>query len=282
VDLSVLGYKFMQNAVLAGLFAGVSCSVAGVFVVAMHLSFIGVALSHAALAGALLAVWLGCDPLVGAFGASLLATAVIGPLADRGQFNPDTAIGIIFASTMGLAFLFLGLIPGPKTQALELLWGSILSVSNHDLVLLGLLAVAVPSLILLFFKEIQAVICNREIALAVGIPASLVFYAVLFIAGATITASLQSIGGLLIFNLIINPAAAAYQITYSLRTMFILAALFGVLSSWCGLFVSYLLDIPTGATIALISVIIFAAAAVFSPKRRVKRWRPDHGIAAER
>jgi manganese/iron transport system permease protein len=114
---------------------------------------------------------------------------------------------------------------------------------------------------------------NRSIALSVGLPATLILYGILFLTGATVTASLRSIGGLLIFSLILNPAAAAYQLTYSMKKMFLLAAAFGVLSSWAGLFFSYLFDIPSGATIVITSSIIFLLAAVFSPKRKVKGWR---------
>lgn len=265
----------MQNAILAGLLGGVACSLIGVFVVTMNLSFIGVAIAHAAFAGALCGAWLGFSPQAGAFIFSLVAVAVIGPLADRGEFNPDTPIGIIFSLTMGLAFLFMGLLPGPKTQALELLWGSILTVSNFDLVLLFIVAVIVLTLVMLFFKEIQAVIFHREAALAIGIPANLIFYSMLFLTGSVITASLRSIGGLLIFNLILNPAAAAYQLTYSLRTMFILSASFGILSTWLGLLISYLFNTPSGATIVLVSTVIFIIAAAFSPKRKVKKWKNE-------
>lgn len=271
MELSIFSYKFMQNAILAGFLGGVACSLIGVFVVTMNLSFIGVAISHAAFAGALCGAWLGFNPQAGAFLFSLVAAAIVGPLADRGEFNPDTPIGIIFSVMMGLAFMFMGLLPGPKTEALELLWGSILTVSDRDLGLLTMVAGVVLLLVVLFFKEIQAVIFNRQVALAVGIPANLIFYGLLFLTGSVITASLRSIGGLLIFNLILNPAAAAYQLTYSLRAMFALSALFGVLSTWLGLFISCLFNVPSGATIVIVSAAIFILAASFSPKREVKK-----------
>ncbi|SFG57342.1 manganese/iron transport system permease protein [Desulfotomaculum arcticum] len=272
MDFSILQYEFMQNAILAGCLGGAACSLIGVLVVTMNLSFIGVAIAHAAFAGALLGTLLGFSPEAGAFIFSLAAVAIIGPLADRGELNTDTPIGIVFSLTMGLAFLFMGVIPGPKTDALELLWGSILTVTRPDLFLLSVVAFIIVLLIALFFKEIQAVIFHRELALAIGLPANLIFYTLLVLTGSAITVSLGSIGGLLVFNLILNPAAAAYQLTYSLRNMFIFAALFGVLSTWLGLVSSYLLHCPSGAAIVLVSTLIFIAATVFSPKRRVKKW----------
>lgn len=270
---SILQYQFMQNAILAGLCGGITCAVVGVFVVTMHLSFMGVCIAHAAFAGALFALWLGFNPLIGALLFSLTAAAIIGPMADRGELNPDTSIGIVFSLMLGLAFLFMGLMPGARTEALSLFWGSILTVSRGNLIFLTAVTAVVIGLVAAFYKEIQAVICHREVALAVGIPATVIFYGLLFSTGVTITASLQSIGGLLIYSLILNPAAAAYQLTYSLKRMLIIAVAFGILSCWVGLAASYLLDIPSGASIVITSAIIFGLATAFSPKRKVKGWQ---------
>ena len=273
MDLSIFGYQFMQNAILSTFLGGIACAVIGVFVVLMHMPFIGVAMSHAAFAGALLGLWLGFDPLVGAFALSLLAAMVIGPLADRGELSPETSLGVIFSLMLGVAFLFMGLMPGTKSGALELLWGSILTNTRSDILLLAVVAVVVVGLIVVFYKEIQATVFNRGIALSVGLPATVILYGILFLTGATVTASLRSIGGLLIFSLILNPAAATYQLTYSMKKMFILAAVFGVVSGWVGLAFSYFFDIPSGATIVITSSVIFMIAAVFSPKRKVKGWK---------
>ena len=279
MDWSIIQYSFMQNAFIAGLLGGVACSIVGVFVVTMRLSFIGVCIAHSAFAGALLGLWLGFNPLVGALLFSLLAAAIIGPLADRGELNPDTAVGVVFSLMLGLAFLFVGLMPGAKTEALNLFWGSILTVGQGDLIFLAIVAAIVVGLVTIFYKEIQAVICHREVALAVGLPAAVIFYGLLFLTGATITASLRSIGGLLIYCLILNPAAAAYQLTYSLKRMFLLSAIFGIISCWGGLVASYLLDIPSGASIVVISSIIFGVATALSPKRKVKEWQQSLSVS---
>jgi len=263
----------MQMAILAGVLGGVTCAVVGVFVVTMHLSFIGVCIAHAAFAGALLGLWLGFNPLIGALLFSLAAAAIIGPVADRGELNPDTSIGIIFSLMLGLAFLFMGLMHGARTEVLNLLWGSILTVNQQDMIFLAATTAVIVGLVAAFYKEIQAVICHREVALAVGIPATIIFYGLLFSTGVTVTASLQSIGGLLIFSLILNPAAAAYQLTYSLKRMIFIAVGFGVLSCWVGLAVSYFFDLPSGAAIVITSTIIFGLATAFSPKRKVKGWQ---------
>jgi manganese/iron transport system permease protein len=273
MDLSIFGYQFMQNAIIATLLGGIACGTIGVFVVLLHMPFIGVAMSHAAFAGALLGLWLGFDPIIGAFVFCLGAAAIIGPLADRGQLSPETSLGVVFSLMLGLAFLFIGIIPNTRSAAMDLLWGSILTIGRGDIILLGIVAFVVVGMVIVFGKEIQATIFNRNVALAVGIPATLVLYIIIFLTGATITVTLRSIGGLLIFSLILNPAAAAYQLTYSMKRMFLLSAVFGVLSCWVGLFFSYILNMPSGATIVITSSLIFMVAAMFSPKRKTRDWR---------
>lgn len=273
MDLSIFGYQFMQNAILATFLGGIACSTIGVFVVLLHMPFIGVAMSHAAFAGGLLGILLGFDPILGALLFSLASAAVIGPLADRGELSPETSLGVIFSFMLGVAFLIIGLIPSTRSEALGLLWGSVLTVTRIDILLLGIVAVIVVGLIVIFFKEVQATIFNRQIALSVGLPATVILYIILFMTGATVTVSLNSIGGLLIFSLILNPAAAAYQLTYNMKRMFLLAAIFGVASGWAGLLFSYIFNIPSGATIVITSSVIFLLATIFSPKRRVKRWQ---------
>ncbi len=273
MDLSIFGYQFMQNAILSAFLGGIACATIGVFVVLMHMPFIGVCMAHAAFAGALLGLWLGFNPLIGAFILSLLSAAIVGPLADRGELSPETSVGVIFSLMLGLAFLFMGLMPGTKSGALELLWGSILTNTRGDIIFLGIVTIVVVGVVFVFYKEIQATIFHRDMALAVGIPATIILYGILFLTGATITVTLRSIGGLLIFSLILNPAAAAYQLTYSLKRMFLLAAGFGVLSGWMGLLFSYLFNIPSGATIVVTSSVIFMIAAIFSPKKKVKGWQ---------
>ncbi len=270
----------MQNAILTTFLGGIACAIIGVFIVLMHMPFIGVCMSHAAFAGALLGIWFNFDPMIGAFAVSLVAAAIIGPLADRGDINPETSVGVIFSLMLGIGFLLIGLMPLTKSTALDLLWGSILTNTRSDVLLLAIVAIVVIGMVFFFYKEIQATIFNRTIALSVGIPATIILYCILFLTGATITATLRPIGGLLIFSLILNPAAAAYQLTYSMKKMFLLAACFGVLSGWAGLALSYALNIPSGATIVITSSLVFLIAVAFSPKRKVKQWQ-QKSIAEE-
>ena len=269
--MEFLTYKFLQNAILASFLGGISCSLIGVFVITMEIPFLGIAMSHSAFAGAILGLLIGVSPFLMALIFCFFTAILIGPLSDRAEFNPDTAVGIIFSVMIGVAFLLLAMIPGPKTEALSLIWGSILTITRRDVVLMAIILGIVVLFITLFFKEIQAIIFNREIARSVGIPERPIYYGILFLSGAVISANLNTIGGLLIFSLIINPAASAYQLTYNLKKMFLLSSCFGVFSCLLGLFFSSLFNMPAGAVIIISSSIIFLICLLFSPKKRVMK-----------
>jgi len=262
-ELAVL-LKPLAAAVLGGLV----CGVVGVWVVLMNIPFVGVAMSHAAFAGAVTGLLLGVNPLLTAVAFCLAASLLIGPVAERADIEPNVSLGIIFSAVLGLAFLAIGMMRGSRADALGLIWGSILLVSGRDLVLTGAAAAAVLIFLGLFYKEIKAVLYNREVARAVGIPERTLFFAMLVLCGLAVTANLSTIGGLLIFSLIVNPPSAAYQLTYRLSTMYLLSALFGVLSCLVGLLVSWLTDAPAGAVIIVTSSLIFGLCLLLSPKRR--------------
>jgi manganese/iron transport system permease protein len=253
---------------LAAVLGGAVCGLVGVWVVMMNIPFVGVAMSHAAFAGAVAGLLLGVNPLLLAALACVAASFLIGPVAERADIQPSVSLGIIFSVVLGLAFLCIGLLRGPRAPALNLIWGSILLVSTRDLLVMAAAAIAVLLFLLLFYKELLAVLCDREVARAVGIPERALFFAMLALAGLAVTANLSTIGGLLIFSLIVNPPSAAYQLTWRLGTMYALSALFGVMSCLVGLAVSFLTDAPAGAVIIIVSSLIFGLSLLFSPKRR--------------
>ena len=130
-------YAFLQRGLAMAILGGGVCGAMGVFVVLWRMSLVGMSISHAAFAGALLSLMLGCPPLAGGVTASLLAAAIVGPLAERPGFSPDTAMGVIFSVVMGLAVMILGLMPGARTEGLSLVWGSLLTVDSLDLRLMA-------------------------------------------------------------------------------------------------------------------------------------------------
>jgi len=269
----------IQRAVLACLLCGVSCSLLSVFIVLMKIPLIGVSMSHAAFAGAVLGMLLDINPFLSGLILCLLMAVVLGPLSDRMDLAPENMLGIMFSFLMGLAFLGLGILTKTKASALNLMWGSLLSLTNVDIIVLACITLLLVIFILLFFKEIRAVLFHRRLAAASGVPERFIYYALLFLTGTVVSSNLATVGGLLIFALLVQPGATALQLTYNLKHFFILAAVSGTGACLSGLIASYIFDIPSGAAIVLMATMIFVAAYIFSPKRyrtKLKRGSLAH------
>lgn len=262
-----LAFLPIQRALTACILCGLSCSLLSVFIVLMRMPLMGVSMSHAAFAGAVFGMLLGLNPVVSGFVLCLAVAAALGPFSDRISMAPENVLGIIFSSLMGIAFLGLGVLTRTKAGALNLMWGNLLSLSRRDLWLLSMVTVVLLLFIVLFFKEIRAVLFHRRLAAAAGVPERFVYYTLLFLIGAVVSSNLSTVGGLLIFALLIQPGATALQLTYDLKRFFLIAAAAGVSACIAGLMISYFWDLPSGACVVLMTTAIFALAYIFSPKR---------------
>ncbi len=264
----MLEYEFMRYALFASLLGGAVLGVVGVWIVLMRIPFVGVAMSHAAFAGAVLGLLFHFNPLVCAMLFSVLSSFLIGPLSEKSDVEPNIAIGIIFSIVLGIAFLAMGLFQGPKTEALNLIWGNILLITRYDLFVLSGIFLLILIFSLIFRREIKYVLFNRMLARASGLPERFIFYSILVLTGISISFNLNTVGGLLIFSLIINPPSAAYQLSYTMEGMIILSVFFAILSCVAGIIFSYLFNLPVGSVIILTSGTIFLLSLLFSPKRR--------------
>jgi len=274
--VEVLSYPPIQRAAIACVLCGASCALLSVFVVLMKMPLIGVSMSHAAFAGAVLGLLLDFNPFFSGLILCLLVAGVLGPLSDRTDMAPENLLGILFSFLMGLAFLGMGVLTRTKAGALNLMWGSLLSLSRSDIVVLTLITSALVLFILLFFKEIRAVMFNRRLAAASGVPERMIYYALLFLTGAVVSSNLATVGGLLIFALLVQPGATALQLTYNLKHFFFISMASGIGACVSGLVVSYVLDLPSGASVVLMATIIFAFAYFFSPKRRSAKFKKEN------
>ena len=256
---------------IGGLLAGALCSTMGIFVVRMNLSSLGFAMSHAAFAGAALGIAVsGLDPLLMAIIFAVVMAAVLGPLSELSRLNADTIIGAIFPLMMALGLIFLSIAPssGIGNGALSLLWGSILGITMGDVVKLAVLGGVIIIIIFAFGKGFLAILLNRKLAAASGINTHNYYYTILFMTALTVAFSLRITGGLLIYTLMILPAAAAYQLAYDIKKVFFLAPFLGTIAALGGFLLSLAADLPIGSSIAIMATVIFLTAIVVSPKRR--------------
>ena len=257
---------FFYLVIFAGAVAGASTGLLGVYIVGMRIPFIGICISHAAMAGIIFAGLLGLEsPTLGAITASVITSMSLAAIRP-GESRLDTNVGlaILFSLMLGLTFLGMGLLQGSRSEILSLLWGSILFVQRRTAVIITVVALLLIVFTIVFNKELKVLLFSRSIAAVTGVHESFVCCLFLAMCGITLSVNLKMIGGLMIFSLITNPAAAAYQVCRGHKSVVITATFLGMLSAVGGFLVSfYSGKLPTGACIVIVSTVIFALAAMY-------------------
>ena len=261
--------EFMQRALVASLIVGVVCSVLGCFVVLRAMAFLGDALAHAVLPGVAIAYLLGVNLLVGALVAALVVAIGIGLFSRRGAVKEDTAIGILFAAATALGVVLISTVRSYATDLTHILFGNVLGVSTGDLWLTGALALGVLATVLLLFKEFLLASFDPVLAHTLGRRPELLRFIMLVLLALTVVVSLQTVGVGLVAAMLVTPAATAYLLTRRLHTMMALAAVIGAASSVAGLYVSYYLDVASGAAVVLLATTAFLVAFIAAPGRGV-------------
>jgi len=272
--MDILQYTFMQRALIAGAIVGALCAIIGVYVVLRGMSFVGAGIAHASFGGVALGFLLGINPIITAVFFCIATALGIGAISRKGDIKEDTAVGIFFSATMALGILFIGLFKGYSVDLFGYLFGSILAVTQFDLVMTAVVGVLVLLIIAALYKEFMFISFDQETATIVGIPVVTLYYLLLAIIALVIVVSIKVVGIILVSALIIIPAATAFQIAEDFRLMMILSTVFGVISSIGGLFLSYALNTASGATIVLLATAIFFITAAVSPRKRRKRYEP--------
>jgi len=276
----ILSYTFMQRALLASTLIGAICAIIGVYVVLKSLAFIGSGIAHASFGGVALGYLLGWNLIFSAAVFSLLTALGIGAVSRRSQVREDTAIGIFFATSMALGIVLIGLLQGYNVDLFGFLFGSVLAVSQQDLWLSVGMGLLVLLTVGLFYKEFLFISFDAEMAQVVGLPAAALYYLLLALIALTVVISLKVVGIILVEALIVTPAAAAYQLTDDLGRMMGASVAIGILSAVVGLFLSYWLNIASGATIVLTAALLFGLATALSPRRRAVAEAPAEGEEA--
>jgi ABC-type Mn2+/Zn2+ transport system permease subunit len=265
-----LELDIMRRALLGAILAGFLTGLIGVFVVRMRLSAIGYSMSHGAFAGAAFGVAMALDTLATAMIFASVTALLIGPIADKARLSADTVTSIAFPLNMALAFIFLTFTPeiGLTSHVANVLWGSIIALTNTDIVYLVTVCGIIIAVLYFIWKELFAIMFNRKMAEADGINTKIFLYFIIFLAGIVVTISLKLVGGLLIYALLFNPASTALQFLDDMRKIIVVSPLLGVATSVTGLLTSLVLDLPVGSCIVLVSTLVFAFAILISPKRR--------------
>jgi len=263
----LLTYPFMQHAVLAVLFAGIAFPLIGVFILSLNLIPLRFAMMHVALLGGAVGLFVRVDPLFLGLVFCGLSSLVLGPVSEKTKVGLGALSGYLMTLTLAIAFILFYKANIHVVQAFSILWGSILSLTFWDLVLVILVSLLILGLVVFFFKEIQAVLYDREVALAVGLPERRLYYVMVFILGLTIAASMRMIGALLIDAFVLLPAIAANLVSRNLKQVFLFSSAFGVISGMGGLYLALVFDLPTSSTIILVASVIIGICFIYQRRR---------------
>ena len=266
---------FWAPVMAGGALAGASSGVLGTFIVGMRIPFLGVCVAHAALAGAVFGGLCGLEGqqlLLPALAGAVLTALSLGLMnPQRARLDDNTILSFLFSATMGLAFLGIGLygiLGKSDNDVRSLLWGSLNFCRWHDVRLMLGTSLALAAYIAVFFKELRAIMFSRADAEAAGIRVTAVWSGFLVLTAATLTVNFQTVGGLMIYSLISNPAAAAFQVACGCRRVLLLAAAFGGISGLGGFLIAAATDLPSGAVIVLVSSVLVGFTALLARLRK--------------
>jgi zinc/manganese transport system permease protein len=248
----MLDYDFMRHAFVAAGIVGVLAGLVGYFLVLRGQAFAGHALSHVGFAGATGAVLIGTSPLVGMIGVTVLGGVLMGALGERFA-ERDIAIGVILTMSLGLGLLFLHFFTAYATAATSLLFGDVLGVDVPTILLLLVLAVVCLSILGAMARPLLFASLNPELAEAKGVSLRGLGLVFLGLVGLTTSACAQIVGVLLVFALMVGPAATAQRLTHRVVPGLVLSAGIALTEAWAGIALSYYTDWPASFWISALS-----------------------------
>ncbi len=262
---TMLDYDFMRAAFAAGSVVAIVAGTVGFFLVLRNLTFAGHALSHVGFAGATGAILVGINPLWGLLAFTVTAAVAMGLLGERLR-GRDVAVGIILALAMGFGVLFLRLYTTYASQATAILFGNVLGVSFDTLwSLIGMAVVSLAALGVISRPLVFSTL-EPELAEAKGVSLRMISILFLVIVAVAVAEAVQVVGVLLVFALLVGPAAASLRLTTRLGWGVALAALLALLETWLGIAMAYVTDWPTSFWIVLLSCVVYFLSLANRPR----------------
>jgi zinc transport system permease protein len=228
----------------------------GTYIVVKRIVSISGGIAHTSFGGIGLGYYLGISPVLGAVFFTVGAALSMGLITRRTKIPEDTVIGVLWALGMALGIIFIALAPGYAPDLFSYLFGNILTVPFSDLVLMLALDGVILLLVVALFREFLYMSFDEESSVVVGVPTEVLYLLQLCLIALTVVVLIRVVGVILVIALLTIPATTARQFTHSLRNMMALAVLVGAVCTVLGLWLSYLWDLPSGATIVATSVAV--------------------------
>jgi len=263
-----LGFEFMRNAILMAMLLGILCAVVGSYLIVQGMGLLGDVISHAVLPGLAIAFFFGVDIFLGAFISGTLSSFVIAWIQSQSRVKVDVAMAMVFSGFLALGIVLITLL-GSKLDLHSILFGDVLGVTTTDVVRTGAISIFVLFMVKFFYKELLFYTFDPLGAQAMGLPVNLMHFGLTAAITLTIIASMQAVGVVLVVSLLIGPGITAYLLVKELHQMMILGAISGVISSVSGMYISYYLNVPSGASIVLVVSGLFLLALLLSPTQGI-------------
>ena len=254
--VELLQYGFMQRALMAGIIVGALCPLIGIFLVLRRMSLVGDSLSHVALAGAVAGIVTGSYPPAAALVFSIAAALGIEQLRKKYPEYADLAIAVILSAGIGTAVVLVSHAKSINVDLFGYLFGNILTVEPDDMWLIAALGSFIVLFVRVFFRELFYIAFDEEGARIAGIPVKRINLLFTVITAMTITLSMRIVGALLVSSLMVIPVAAGMQTAKSFKHATFMSVVFAEISVVLGIVLSYYLELASGGTVVLLSVIL--------------------------
>lgn len=253
--LEMFEYAFMQKAFLVGILLAIIIPLIGVIVVLKRLSMIGDALSHTSLAGVALGLLLGIEPIVGAVVVCVVAAFSIETIRRRLSRYAEISISIIMSVGIGLASVLTGFIEDGAAFN-SYLFGSIVAITDTEVLMVVIVTVIVVATFLLLYKELMFITFDEQGAILAGLPVKKINFVITLLTAITVSVAARSVGALIVSSLMVIPVACAMQIANSYKKTVLYSVLFAVAFTVVGLVLSYYFNLKPGGTIVLTGVVV--------------------------
>ncbi|MBW4567714.1 MAG: metal ABC transporter permease [Tolypothrix carrinoi HA7290-LM1] len=266
--LEPLDFEFMRNALFTAIMLGILCSVVGSYLIVQRMGLLGDVIAHAVLPGLAIAFFFGVDIFLGAFISGTLSTLIIAWIQSQSRVKVDVAMAMVFSGFLALGIMLITLLKS-KLDLHHFLFGDILGVTESDVWRTLIITAIVLLGVNLFYKELLFYTFDSLAAQAIGLPVNLIHVGLISAITLTIIASMQAVGVVLVVSLLIGPAITAYLLVKELHQMMMLGAIIGIISSIAGMYISYYLNVPSGAAIVLVVSSLFVLALLLSPSQGI-------------
>ncbi len=275
----LLTLPFMQRAILAGLVLGLLLSYLGIFVTLRKMAFFSDGIAHAALAGAAIGLLTRFSPLLSALIFSMLLAALVYWLEKKSSLSSDAIIGIMFTSGMALGVVLISLRPGYQPELISYLFGNILAIRRIDLALIMVMAAVILAFIFTHKRKLTLLALDREMACMAGINPDLYELLLYIMLACALVLGIRVLGVILVSAILIIPVSTARLLSRSFKALTWLTVLVAEFTIVAGVFLSFFLDLPTGAVIVLTGSVLFSLAFLASALLHRKNRQGDDSEA---